>query len=104
MKNELYKLILGIIGIAAICFICAHSKADCVFVWKPGDTSAVVAGHDVHFIVEAEDVDAYQHQKKLDAAFLNLPPMTSDFDDALDKLAHVHHCGDYKEVQDIDFE
>jgi hypothetical protein len=102
MKKSFWGLYILVVAVVLFLLVVRHAKADCVFVWKPGDTSAIVAGHDVHFIVEAEDVEAYRHQKKIDESFLNLPPVNSDFDDALDKLAHVHHCGDYKEVTDVD--
>lgn len=80
------------------------SNAECTVNWKPGDLTVVEAGHDVLFVVEKEDVDAFKNQKTLDERLLPLPPMDNKFDEAIKSLAHTHYCGDYREVEDADLE
>lgn len=105
MKKTLTGILfLVVFLLIVLMFKVGTAHAECTFVWKPGDTTFVQAGHNVTMIVESENVEAYKHQKQIDARLLPLPPMDNNFDKAIRSMAHTHVCGDYREVEDVDVE
>jgi hypothetical protein len=78
------------------------AKADCDFVWKPGDTIYVEAGRPYHVIVESDDTQIFQ--RNLPVTVLPVAPIAhgTEIEDAIKAKPGAHWCGEYQDLTDTD--